>query len=101
MDRTVHFRSDGLALSPAEYARLLVQLSGERGIAADEFSRDGIVAELEEQMAALLGKEMALFCRAELSPITWRCVSSRRAVAACSCSAKATSTTIPATARRS
>ena len=61
MDRTVHFRSDGLALSPAEYARLLVQLAEERGIAADEFSREGVVVELEQRMAALLGKEMALF----------------------------------------
>ena len=61
MDCAVHFRSDGLALSPAEYARLLVRLAEERGIAADEFSREGIVAKLEERMAALLGKEMALF----------------------------------------
>ena len=55
MDRTVHFRSDGLALSPAEYTRLLVQLAEEPGIAADEFSREGVVLELEERMAALLG----------------------------------------------
>jgi threonine aldolase len=61
MDRIVHFRSDGLALSPAKYARLLVQLAEERGIAADEFSREGVVFELEQRMAALLGKEMALF----------------------------------------
>jgi len=61
MDRSVHFRSDGLALSPAEYARLLFQLAEERGIAADEFSREGVVVELEQRMAALLGKEMALF----------------------------------------
>jgi threonine aldolase len=61
MDRTVHFRSDGLALSPTEYARLLVQLTEDRGIAADEFSREGVIVELEERMAALLGKEMALF----------------------------------------
>jgi threonine aldolase len=60
-DRMVHFRSDGLALSPQEYAALLVRLSEERAIAADEFSREGIVGELEERMAALLGKEMALF----------------------------------------
>src|SRR3984893_846467 len=61
MDCAVHFRSDGLALSPAEYSRLLVRLAEERGIAADEFSREGIVIELEERMAALLGKQMALF----------------------------------------
>jgi threonine aldolase len=60
-DCTVHFRSDGLALSPAEYARLLVRLAEDRGIAADEFSRDGIVAELEQRIAAMLGKEMAVF----------------------------------------
>jgi len=60
-NRTVHFRSDGLALSPAAYARLLAQLAEERGIAVDEFSREGVVAELEARMAALLGKEMALF----------------------------------------
>jgi threonine aldolase len=61
MDCTVHFRSDGLALSAAEYARLLVQLAEERGIAADEFSREGVVLDLEQRIAALLGKEMALF----------------------------------------
>jgi threonine aldolase len=61
MDRTVHFRSDGLGLSPVEYARLLVQLAEERGIAIDEFSREGVVVQLEQRIAGLLGKEMALF----------------------------------------
>jgi threonine aldolase len=61
MNLAVHFRSDGLALSPAEYSRLLLQLAEERRIGADEFSREGIVAELEQRMAALLGKETALF----------------------------------------
>ena len=60
-DRGVHFRSDGLALSPAEYANLLARLAEIDGIAADEFSREGAVARLEERMAALLGKETALF----------------------------------------
>jgi threonine aldolase len=57
----VHFRSDGLALSPGEYADLLARLTAKGGIAADEFSRDGIVAVLEQRMAALLGKETAVF----------------------------------------
>jgi threonine aldolase len=61
VDRTVHFRSDGLGLSPAEYAGLLVRLAEERGIVADEFSRGGIVAELEQRMAAILDKETAVF----------------------------------------
>ncbi len=60
-ERRVHFRSDGLALSPAEYANLLARLARNDGIAADEFSHNGTVAWLEERMAALLGKEMALF----------------------------------------
>jgi threonine aldolase len=57
----IHFRSDGLALSPAEYARLLARLAENGGIAADEFSRDGAVARLEERVAAMLGKEAAVF----------------------------------------
>jgi threonine aldolase len=57
----VQFRSDGLGLSPAEYARLLADIAETRGIAADEYSRTGIVAELETRMAALLGKEAAVF----------------------------------------
>jgi threonine aldolase len=60
-DRTVHFRSDGLALSPGEYATLLARLAENEGIAADEFSREGAVAALEERMAAMLDKEMAVF----------------------------------------
>lgn len=57
----VHFCSDGLRLSPAAYADLLVRLAADPGIIADEFSRDGVVAELEGRMAALLGKETAVF----------------------------------------
>jgi threonine aldolase len=60
-DHIVHFRSDGLALSPGEYSQLLVRLAAEGGIGADEFSRAGVVAKLEQRMAALLGKEMAVF----------------------------------------
>jgi threonine aldolase len=60
-DCDVHFRSDGLALSPAEYGNLLARLAKIDGIAADEFSREGAVARLEERMAAFLGKEAALF----------------------------------------
>ena len=60
-DRRIHFRSDGLALSPAEYARLLAHLAENDGIAADEFSRDGVVTRLEERVAEMLGKEIAVF----------------------------------------
>ena len=60
-DHSIHFRSDGLALSPAEYARLLARLAENGRIVADEFSRDGIVTQLEERIAAMLGKEAAVF----------------------------------------
>jgi threonine aldolase len=57
----VQFRSDGLGLTPVEYARLLAEIAATRGIALDDYSRGGVVAELEARMAALLGKEAALF----------------------------------------
>ena len=57
----VQFRSDGLGLSPAAYARLLAEIAETRGIAEDDYSSDGILAELEARMAALLGKEAAVF----------------------------------------
>ena len=60
-ERIVQFRSDGLGLSPAEYARLLGEIAETRGIAVDDYSRGGVVAELEARMAALLGKEAAVF----------------------------------------
>jgi len=60
-DRAVHFRSDGVALSPFDYSQLLTRLAQDGGIVADEFSRSGVVEALEERMAAMLGKEMAVF----------------------------------------
>src|SRR5260370_20566536 len=60
-ERIVQFRSDGLVLSPSTYARLLAEIAETRGIAPDDYSRDGVVAELEARMAALLGKEAAIF----------------------------------------
>src|SRR6266853_5563240 len=59
--RLVQFRSDGLGLSPAAYARLLAEIAETRGIAEDDYSRGGVVAELETRIAALLGKEAAIF----------------------------------------
>src|SRR5258706_8118378 len=59
--RLVQFRSDGLGLSPAAYARLLPEIAETRGIAEDDYSRGGVVAELETRIATLLGKEAAVF----------------------------------------
>jgi threonine aldolase len=56
----VDFSGDGIPLSPAGYASLLSRLvAGEW--TADEYSRGGPVAVLEEQFARLLGKEAAVF----------------------------------------
>jgi threonine aldolase len=60
-DAIIQFRSDGLGLSPGAYARLLGEIAEARGIAVDDYSRGGVVAELEARMAALLGKEAAVF----------------------------------------
>jgi threonine aldolase len=59
--RIVQLRSDGLALSPASYASLLARLAETGGIAPDDYSRGGVVEALEARMAALLGKESAVF----------------------------------------
>ena len=61
MKHLVQFRSDGLGLSPARYAHLLAEIAQGRGIAEDDYSREGVVAKLEARMAALLGKEAAVF----------------------------------------
>jgi threonine aldolase len=60
-DQTVQLRSDGLALSPVDYARLLARLAADPGIEADDYSRGGVVGELERRMASVLGKEMAVY----------------------------------------
>jgi threonine aldolase len=57
----IHFCSDGLGLSPADYARLLSRLVEEDRDLADEFSLGGAVTRLEQRMAEALGKEAAVF----------------------------------------
>lgn len=60
-EETVHLVSDGTPMQPREYARLLARLTEAHEIAPDTFSRDGVVAQLEQRMAAILGKEAAVF----------------------------------------
>src|SRR5215471_13890996 len=60
-DATVHMTSDGVPMTPREYAHLLARLTQERDIAVDSYSRDGAVAELESRMATTLGKECSVF----------------------------------------
>jgi threonine aldolase len=59
-ERLVRLSGDGLGLTPAQYAGLLVRLVEEKGIEKDSYSLGGIVEQLEEQCARMLGKERAI-----------------------------------------
>ena len=58
---TVKFSGDGQSLSPLEYSQVLAAILEREGIAPDYYSRGGVVTELEERMATILGKERAVF----------------------------------------
>ncbi len=55
----VQANGDGIHHTPAEYSALLQKLSA--GIEADSYSRGGVVAKLEQSVAAALGKETAVW----------------------------------------
>lgn len=61
MFKRVNFQWDGLGLSPHEYVTQLSEVAKGKAIAADYYSNGGMVAELEQQFARLLGKEAAMF----------------------------------------
>ena len=56
----IQFTRDGLDLDPSEYSALLSELSQRKGI-VDNYSRFGIVEEMEKKFADLLGMESAVF----------------------------------------
>lgn len=56
----VNFTRDGLDLTSLEYATMLTKMAEEEGIAIDNYSRNGVVADLENKMAEMLGKEKAI-----------------------------------------
>ena len=51
----VYAFGDGIPHTPAEYAQLLATLSNTGNLAADDYSRGGVVEQLETRVAALLG----------------------------------------------
>ncbi len=55
------FMGDGLNLTPSEYSQLLLRLTQNNTVQADYYSLNGIVEELENKFAKLLGKEAAVF----------------------------------------
>ncbi len=57
----VYAVGDGLHLTTGEYAGLLAGIAGNGSIGRDDYSRGGDVERLESRMAALLGKETAVW----------------------------------------
>jgi threonine aldolase len=60
-EEAVYVSVDGIPHSPAQYTRLLMELAGAKAVEQDAFSRGGLVEQLEKRMAAMLGKEMAVW----------------------------------------
>ena len=60
-ERRVHAFGDGIPLSPSDYSQLLATLTQSGQIVPDDYSRGGAVEKLEARMAALLGKEAAVW----------------------------------------
>src|SRR5436190_1283493 len=58
-EQRIYAMGDGVPLQPADYARLLVALAPK--VEVDDYSRGGVVEKLESRMAALLGKEAAVW----------------------------------------
>jgi threonine aldolase len=60
-EQAIYAYGDGIPHSPDDYAKLLSRLVGDKKVEADSFSLGGMVEKLESQMAALLGKETAVW----------------------------------------
>jgi threonine aldolase len=60
-DERVYAYGDGIPHTPSEYSQLLARLTSSGAIDPDDYSRGGIVEKLESRLAALLGKEMAVW----------------------------------------
>lgn len=59
--RGVDFTTDGLGLKPAEYVELLTKAVDAGAITADNYSRGGLVEQLEQEFSRRLGKPAAMF----------------------------------------
>lgn len=61
MKKLVKFNRDGLDMNPIEYSGELSRMAESGEIEVDYYSRDGVMKELENKFARLLGKESAIF----------------------------------------
>lgn len=57
----INFQYDGLAMNPLESSDLLNRILNNDNLSADSYSCGGVVEKLEKEMAAVLGKEAAVF----------------------------------------
>jgi threonine aldolase len=60
-DSTVFAYGDGIPHTPEEYSQLLLKISAGGKIEPDDYSRGGVVEQLESRMAVMLGKEAAVW----------------------------------------
>ena len=61
LDNAARFIGDGVSLTPIEYTNLLSQLTESEDFEQDVYATGGIIDELEQKFARLLGKETAVF----------------------------------------
>jgi threonine aldolase len=59
--RRIDFTSDGLGLDPREYVARLQDVVAGDGLVADNYSRNGVIGQLERDFARRLGKPAAMF----------------------------------------
>jgi threonine aldolase len=60
-EKRVYATGDGIPHTPAEYAQLLATLTAKGDVKPDSYSLGGAVEQLETRMAAMLGKETAVW----------------------------------------
>lgn len=60
-EATILAYGDGIAHTPQQYAALLAKLTGNDAVKEDDYSRGGVVEALENRVAAMLGKEAAVW----------------------------------------
>jgi threonine aldolase len=60
-EKRIYATGDGIPHSPAEYSQLLATLTAKGDIERDHYSLGGVVEQLETRMAAVLGKETAVW----------------------------------------
>ena len=61
MQSAVNFISDGLGLTPSEFAEVLLECTADGAVHTDSYSLGGAVERVEAKFAQLLGKQRSIF----------------------------------------